>query len=188
MALNGGDNQSITKREGYLEWEEYFMAASFLSAMRSKDPVTQVGACIVNKENVVVGLGYNGMPKGCSDDELPWTKHSVDKLDNKYLYVVHAEVNAITNRNTALLDGCRMYVGLFPCNECAKVIIQAGIREVIFMSDKHCAKPETIAAKRMFQMAGVAYRQFTPKQKKIVIDFDLVDWNNASQVPPTPRK
>ncbi|XP_076845658.1 deoxycytidylate deaminase isoform X3 [Brachyhypopomus gauderio] len=113
------------KRQDYLEWPEYFMSVAFLSAQRSKDPNSQVGACIVNQENKIVGIGYNGMPNGCDDDLLPWSRAAEDKLDTKYPYVCHAELNAIMNKNSADVKGCSMYVALFPCNECAKLIIQA---------------------------------------------------------------
>ncbi|CAH0560212.1 unnamed protein product [Brassicogethes aeneus] len=142
------------KRENYLNWDEYFMATAFLAAKRSKDPCSQVGACIVNNENVIVGIGYNGMPKGCHDDDFPWEKENENPLDNKYYYVCHAELNAILNKNCADVKGCRIYVGLFPCNECGKVIIQSGIKEVIYMSDKHSHKPHTIASKLMMDSAG----------------------------------
>ncbi|XP_007998550.2 deoxycytidylate deaminase isoform X3 [Chlorocebus sabaeus] len=117
---------SCKKRDDYLEWPEYFMAVAFLSAQRSKDPNSQVGACIVNSENKIVGIGYNGMPNGCSDDLLPWSRTAKNKLDTKYPYVCHAELNAIMNKNSTDVKGCSMYVALFPCNECAKLIIQAG--------------------------------------------------------------
>ncbi|XP_072806598.1 deoxycytidylate deaminase isoform X4 [Vicugna pacos] len=116
------------KRDDYLEWPEYFMAVAFLSAQRSKDPNSQVGACIVNAENKIVGIGYNGMPNGCSDDLLPWRRTAENILDTKYPYVCHAELNAIMNKNSADVKGCSMYVALFPCNECAKLIIQAALR------------------------------------------------------------
>uniref|UniRef100_A0A8C7NJM5 dCMP deaminase n=1 Tax=Oncorhynchus mykiss TaxID=8022 RepID=A0A8C7NJM5_ONCMY len=127
--LNGtpaSDPAQTKKREDYLEWPEYFMAVAFLSAQRSKDPSSQVGACIVNQENKIVGIGYNGMPNGCDDDLLPWSRSADDRLDTKYPYVCHAELNAIMNKNSADVKGCSMYVALFPCNECAKLIIQAG--------------------------------------------------------------
>ncbi|KAM5311099.1 deoxycytidylate deaminase isoform 2-T9 [Glossophaga mutica] len=168
------------KREDYLEWPEYFMAVAFLSAQRSKDPNSQVGACIVNAENKIVGIGYNGMPNGCSDDLLPWRRTAERKLDTKYPYVCHAELNAIMNKNSADVKGCTIYVALFPCNECAKLIIQAGIKEVIFMSDKYHDSEETVAARLMFDMAGVTFRKFTPKCSKVVIDFDSIN-NRPSQ-------
>ncbi|XP_066153214.1 deoxycytidylate deaminase [Euwallacea fornicatus] len=174
------------KREEYLEWPDYFMAMAFLAAQRSKDPCSQVGACIVNENNIIVGVGYNGMPLGCNDDEFPWAKNSKNKLENKYLYVCHAELNAILNKNCASVKNCTIYVGLFPCNECAKVIIQSGIKEVVYMSDKHARKLSTLAAKTMFNAAGIQYRQFTPKNRKIVIDFDEINWNDQSQLPSSP--
>lgn len=162
-----------TKRTDFLPWDDYFMAVAFLSAMRSKDPSSQVGACIVNADKKIVGIGYNGMPFGCSDDELPWSKESSDPLQTKYMYVCHAEMNAIMNKNCSDLAGCRVYVALFPCNECAKLVIQAGIREVVFFSDKHQQKPETVASKRMLDMAGVVYRQYTPSRRKIELNLSL---------------
>ncbi|NXQ45259.1 DCTD deaminase, partial [Catharus fuscescens] len=166
---------SCKKREDYLEWPEYFMAVAFLSAQRSKDPSSQVGACIVNSENKIVGIGYNGMPNGCSDDVLPWTRTGANRLDTKYPYVCHAELNAIMNKNSADVKGCSMYVALFPCNECAKLIIQAGIKEVIFMSDKYHDTTEMTAARRMFDLAGIIYREFKPRCSKIIIDFDSIN-------------
>ncbi|XP_011297873.1 deoxycytidylate deaminase isoform X2 [Fopius arisanus] len=180
--------KEIQYRTNYLSWEDYFMAVAFLSSQRSKDPCTQVGACIVNDMNVIVATGYNGMPKGCSDDDFPWQKNTENRLDSKFLYVCHAEVNAILNKNSDDVRNCRIYVGLFPCNECAKVIIQSGITKVIYMSDQNSHKPETIASKKMFEAAKVEYRQYIPKQKKIVIDFNQIDWNNQDQGPPTPLK
>lgn len=170
------------KREDYLEWCEYFMAVAFLSAQRSKDPSSQVGACIVNPENKIVGIGYNGMPNGCHDDSLPWARTADDRLDTKYPYVCHAELNAIMNKNSADVKGCVMYVALFPCNECAKLIIQAGIKEVIYMSDKYHDTPEMTAARKMFDLTGIKYTKFVPKLKSIVIDFDSI--NNTRQKPP----
>ncbi|XP_073954593.1 deoxycytidylate deaminase isoform X2 [Choristoneura fumiferana] len=159
------------------------MAMAFLAAKRSKDPSSQVGACVVNKENKIVGIGYNGMPLGCDDEVFPWGKNTPSPLDSKYLYVCHAEMNAILNKNAADVKDCSIYVGLFPCNECAKIIIQSGIKEVIYLSDKHAHKPETVASKRMFDAVGVKYWQFTPKNEKIEINFSDIDWNNMS-----PRK
>ncbi|XP_050733934.1 uncharacterized protein LOC127007248 isoform X1 [Eriocheir sinensis] len=159
------------KRTDYLPWDDYFMAVAFLSGMRSKDPCTQVGACIVNADKKIVGVGYNGMPNGCSDDELPWGKKASDPLDNKYMYVCHAEMNAIMNNNSPNLADCSIYVALFPCNECAKLIIQAGIKKVLYFSDKHRNKPQTKASKRLLDMAGVEYRLCMPSQK--TIDLNL---------------
>ncbi|XP_044144366.1 deoxycytidylate deaminase isoform X1 [Bufo gargarizans] len=169
------------KREDYLEWHEYFMAVAFLSAQRSKDPSSQVGACIVNTENKIVGIGYNGMPNGCDDDVLPWARTADDRLDTKYPYVCHAELNAIMNKNSADVKGCTMYIALFPCNECAKLIIQAGIKDVIYMSDKYHDTPEMKASRRLLDLAGIKYTNFVPKMKKIVIDFDSI--NNTRRTP-----
>ena len=177
--------------------DDYFMSVAFLSSMRSKvrnynikealgaflsynlrgtgpikqDPSTQVGATIVNAENRIIGIGYNGFPTGCSDDQLPWNREAEDSLDTKYMYVVHAEMNAILNKISASVSGARMYVALFPCNECAKLIIQSGIKEVIYLSDKYHSLPSFVASRRMFAMAGVATRQHSPANPQIVIDF-----------------
>ncbi|XP_045778596.1 deoxycytidylate deaminase [Maniola jurtina] len=159
------------KREDYLEWRDYFMAVAVLAAKRSKDPNCQVGACIVNKEKKIIGVGYNGMPAGCSDDEFPWGKEGSSPLDEKSLYVCHAEMNAIINKNLADVKDCTIYVTLFPCNECAKFIIQSGITEVVYLYDKFSAKPKYLASKRMFIAAGIKCRQFIPKRDKIEIRF-----------------
>jgi dCMP deaminase len=159
------------KRTDYISWEELFMGTAILAGLRSKDPQTQVGACIVDPDNKIVGIGYNGMPIGCSDDLFPWTNTS-DKYQSKKLYVCHAEMNAILNKNVVNLKGCTIYVGLFPCNECAKIIIQSGIKEVIYNSDKKFGKVETKASKRMFDETGVKYRQYTSKRDAITIDFN----------------
>ncbi|CAM9710276.1 unnamed protein product, partial [Chrysoparadoxa australica] len=172
----------VTKREDYIQWDDYFMAVAFLSAMRSKDPSTQVGACIVNPEKRIVGIGYNGFPTGCDDDKLPWARKADNELDTKYLYVCHAEVNAILNKNSADVKGCSMYVALFPCNECAKLIIQSGIKEasngntpsVIYMCDKYHNSANMIASRRLLGMAGVQCRQHIPSQQKITIDFTKI--------------
>jgi dCMP deaminase len=164
--------KKVSKRdEGVIKWDDYFMAVAFLSSMRSKDPSTQVGACIVNTDNRIVGIGYNGFPRGCSDDILPWSREAENELDTKYPYVCHAEVNAIINKNSADVSGCRIFVALFPCNECAKMIIQSGITEVVFLSDKYHDTPSMRASRRMLTMAGVAQRQMEPTQQSITIDF-----------------
>nr|XP_054755502.1 deoxycytidylate deaminase-like [Lytechinus pictus] len=151
------------------------MAVAFLSAQRSKDPNSQVGACIVNEEKKIVGIGYNGMPNGCHDDALPWSRESEDWLETKYPYVCHAELNAIMNKNSADVKGCTMYVALFPCNECAKVIIQSGIKKVIFLSDKYHETNTMTAARRMLDYAGVTYSKFTPSKQTVTIDFYTLD-------------
>lgn len=135
------------KRQGYLSWDEYFMGVAMLSGMRSKDPHSQVGACIVSEDNKILSMGYNGFPKGCSDDEFPWGREG-DPLDTKYLYVTHSELNAILNYRGGSLEGAKLYVSLFPCNECAKAIIQAGIRTIVYDCDKYADTPSVIASKK----------------------------------------
>ncbi|KAG5286391.1 hypothetical protein AALO_G00014310 [Alosa alosa] len=178
----GNSEGPIGKREDYLEWPEYFMAVAFLSAQRSKDPSSQVGACIVNPENKIVGIGYNGMPNGCNDDLLPWARAAADRLDTKYPYVCHAELNAIMNKNSADVKGCTIYVALFPCNECAKLIIQAGIKDVIYLSDKYHSAPEMTASRRLLNLAGIKYKQFVPRRSKIVIDFNSINHSGGKNL------
>lgn len=151
------------KRKDYLDWDETFMLMSNLIAMRSKDPSTQVGACVVNDQNIIVGLGYNGFPRGCHDDNLPW-KRDGNTMDVKYTYVVHAEANAIMNANSSV-KGCRIYVDLFPCNECAKIIIQSGISEVVYAEDKYASVDIFKASRKMFKTAGIKLRKYVPKKK-----------------------
>jgi len=146
------------------------MGIALLSAKRSKDPNTQVGACIVNEKKRIVGVGYNGFPTGCLDDKLPWAREAESELDTKYLYVVHAEENAILNARQDL-NNCIVYVDLFPCNWCAKSIIQSGIKEVVYLSDKYANTNSTIASKKMLDLAGVKYRKLKPKRKGIILDF-----------------
>ncbi len=158
------------KREEYLSWDEYFMGIAVLSSMRSKDPSTQVGACIVNTDKRILSMGYNGMPRCCSDDEYPWDKTD-SALDSKYLYVCHAELNAILNCAFGSVRGCTVYTTLFPCNECAKAIIQSGIAEVIYMSDKYADSDSVMASKRMFDSAGVKYRCYKKSNKDIIVNL-----------------
>jgi dCMP deaminase len=160
------------KRTDYLNWDEYFMAVALLSAQRSKDPSTQVGACVANAQNKIVGVGYNGFPRGCSDDELPWDRNG-GFLDTKYPYVCHAELNAVLNAISTDLQGCRIYVGLFPCNECTKVIIQSGIREIIYLSDKYHDTDQVRASKIMLDKAGIPYRQLKTRMAHLNISFLL---------------
>ena len=162
------------KRETYLNWDDYFMSVALLSGMRSKDPSTQVGACIVNKNNIIESIGYNGLPKGCSDDEFPWEREG-NSLETKYLYVVHAELNAILNAKGKDLTGCSIYVALFPCNECAKAIIQSGIKEVVYLSDKYANTDSVKASKKMFNASNVQLRQLIPREKNIQFSLDLKD-------------
>ena len=147
------------KRTDYISWDEYFMGVAMLSGMRSKDPNTQVGCCIVSQDNKILSMGYNGLPIGCSDDDFPWEREG-DPLETKYLFTAHSELNAILNYGGGSLRGAKLYVSLFPCNECAKAIIQSGIKEVIYDSDKYAATPSTIASKKMFDAAGVKYTQY----------------------------
>jgi dCMP deaminase len=161
-----------TKRTDYLSWDDYFMAISFLTAQRSKDPNTQVGACIVDADKRIVGLGYNGFPAGCSDDDLPWARQGSSELHKKYLYVCHAEVNAILNKCSADVKGAVLYVALFPCNDCAKMIIQAGIREVVYMSDRYHDSDACRASRIMFKMAGVTLRNYIPTMPSVRIQLD----------------
>lgn len=161
----------ITKRSGYLSWDSYFMAVAFLSAQRSKDPNTQVGACIVDANKCIVGIGYNGFPRGCSDEHLPWARQAQSDLHKKYPYVCHAEVNAILNKCSANVKGATLYVALFPCNDCAKVIIQAGIREVVYLHDYYHDTDQCRASRIMFRMSGVKLRQYHPEERIISINF-----------------
>ena len=156
------------KRNDYISWDEYFMGIAMLAAKRSKDPNTQVGACIVSADNIILSIGYNGMPKGCSDDVFPWVREGEE---TKYPYVVHAELNAILNANGRDLRGSRLYVALFPCNECAKAIIQSGVKEVLYLSDKYCDTMLNLASKRMLQAAGVKFTQLHFDRKEILLDF-----------------
>ena len=158
------------KRTNYISWDEYFMGIALLAANRSKDPNTQVGACIVSPENIIISTGYNGMPKGCSDDDFPWNRDGTE-CETKYPYVVHAELNAILNANGRNLHNARVYVALFPCNECAKAIIQSGIKEVVYLSDKYNGTPGNIASKRMLNAAGVKYTKLIPKKESIILNF-----------------
>ena len=141
-----------------ISWQQYFMGVAKLSAYRSKDPNTQVGACIVSPENKIVGVGYNGLPWGCEDDQFPWAAREGDLYDTKYPYVVHAELNAILN-SISHLQGCTIYVSLFPCNECAKAIIQSGIKKIVYESDKYSDTEATQASKKMLMAAGVELQQ-----------------------------
>lgn len=160
------------KREEYISWNEYFMGVAILSSKRSKDPGTQVGACIVSDDKKIVGIGYNGFPRGVEDDQFPWDK-GVDFLDSKYPYVVHAEPNAILN-STVPLKNATLYVTLFPCNECAKLIIQSGIKEVVYLEDKYHDDDSSIASRRMFDSAKVDYHQME------MIKVSISKWKKQS--------
>ncbi len=160
----------MQKRTDYITWDEYFMGVALLSARRSKDPSTQVGACIVNRKNKIVGAGYNGLPIGLHDDDFPWGKEG-EFLDTKYPFVCHAELNAILNNIGMDLGGCKIYTALFPCNECAKAIIQAGITEVVYLSDKYDGNQIVTASKKMLDTAGVTYRRVETKREGISLSF-----------------
>lgn len=155
------------KNDRHISWDEYFMGVAVLSAQRSKDPNTRVGACIVNPKKRIVGIGYNGLPYGCDDDVFPWDNDKEGYLDNKYPYVVHAEPNAILNA-TCPLEGCTLYVTLFPCNECAKLVIQSGIKKIVYMDDKYAGTLSDQASKRMLDAAGVEY----VKMKRITVTLE----------------
>ncbi len=158
------------KREDYLGWDEYFMGIAKLAAMRSKDPVTQVGACIVSRDNKILSLGYNGFPWGCSDEEFPWGKEG-GLLESKYAYVTHSELNAILNYRGGSLEGSILYVSLFPCQECAKAIIQAGIRRIVYESDKYDGTEGNTASKRMLNAAGVELIHYRPSGRVVKLEL-----------------
>lgn len=165
---------NVKHRTDYLSWDEYFMGIAKLSALRSKDPSTQVGACIVSSDNRILSIGYNGAPNGFHDEDFPWDREG-EALETKYLYVCHAELNAILNFRGHKRDfeGAKIYVALFPCNECAKAIIQAGIKEVVYLSDKYHNDINFIASRRLFDSCGVTYRKLTvDKHKNINISLD----------------
>ncbi len=156
------------KRTDYISWDEYFMGIAMLAARRSKDPNTQVGACIVSQDKIIISTGYNGMPKGCSDDEFPWEREGEQ---TKYPYVVHAELNAILNANGRDLRGSKLYVALFPCNECAKAIIQSGVQEVVYLSNKYRDSMATMASQRMLDAAGVKCTQLRTSHPTITLEL-----------------
>ncbi|CCV64540.1 Deoxycytidylate deaminase [Alteracholeplasma palmae J233] len=151
------------KRQKYISWDEYFIGVAQLSALRSKDPSTQVGACIVNTDKRIIGIGYNGLPSGCEDDEFPWERENKSIVDTKYPYVVHAEANAILNA-TRETKGSSIYVTLFPCNECMKLIIQSGIKEIVYVSDKYSETDLHKAAFKMMKAANISYRQINASE------------------------
>ncbi|NLJ15745.1 MAG: dCMP deaminase family protein [Clostridiales bacterium] len=158
------------KKQDYITWDEYFMGIAVFSAMRSKDSSTQVGACIVNEDKRIISIGYNGMPNGCHDDCMPWGRDG-DPLETKYPFVCHAELNAILNSNGRSLKNATAYVTLFPCNECAKAIIQSGISKVIYLEDKYANTESVIASKKMFDMVGVKYIQYKMSNKTITFNL-----------------
>ena len=160
----------MDKRNDYISWDEYFMGVAILASQRSKDPSTQVGACIIDGDKRILSTGYNGFPQGCSDDEFPWNRDE-SLGETKYDFVVHAELNAILNASGKKLAGATVYVGLFPCNECAKAIIQSGIKEVIYLSDKYHGTPPMEASRKMLEAAGIKLEQIKPTKASIVLNF-----------------
>ena len=154
------------KRQDYISWDEYFMGVAYLSGLRSKDPNTQVGSCIVSQDNKILSMGYNGFPIGCSDEDFPWQREG-DPYDTKYFYVTHSELNAILNYRGGSLEGTKLYVSMFPCQECAKAIIQSGIKEIIYGNDKYADTAGVKASKRMLEAAGVSFRQYQPSGREI---------------------
>ncbi len=161
----------MDQRTDYLNWDAYFMGIALMSAERSKDPGTQVGACIVGSDNKILSVGYNGMPTGCSDDDMPWEREADSELDTKYPFVCHAELNAILNSNIGNLSGCTAYVTLFPCNECAKAIIQSGIRRVVYYSNKYADTNSVKASVFLFKTCGVEIIEYKPSGKKLTISL-----------------
>lgn len=157
------------KRLDYISWDEYFMGVAILSGMRSKDPGTQVGACIVSSDNKILSMGYNGFPTGCSDDEFPWEREG-EPLESKYYFAAHSKLNAILNYRGGSLEGAKIYVSLFPCNECAKAIIQAGIKTIVYDSNKYANTPAVIASRRMLDAAGVQYYQYKRTGREIKLN------------------
>ena len=157
------------KREDYINWDEYFMGVAILASYRSKDPNTAVGACIVNNENIILSIGYNGAPRGLHDDHMPWDREG-DFINTKYAYVCHSELNAILNYR-GNVENTKMYVTLFPCNECAKAIVQSGIKEVIYLSDKYNGTDGNIVSKKIFDEVGVKYTKYEPQNRQITIDL-----------------
>lgn len=146
-----------------ISWDNYFMGVAQLAAKRSRDLNTQVGACIVKGKNIIA-TGYNGMPRTCDECGLP-TGREGNWLDTKYPYVVHAEMNAILNAPTTKLDGCKIYVTLYPCCECAKAILQSGIKEVYYLEDKHPEQDTFKASKKMFELSGTKVEKFIKEEE-----------------------
>ena len=159
------------KRNDYINWDEYFMGVALLSAQRSKDDNTQVGACIVNNKKRIISTGYNGMPNGISDDLLPWEREGTSILDVKYTYTCDAELNAILNCPLSNLENCTLYVTLFPCNECCKAIIQSGIKRVVYLCDKYADTEKIIASKKMFNLANITLEKYIPTGRKLTLEL-----------------
>ena len=158
------------KRTDYISWDEYFMGIALLSAMRSKDNSTQVGACIVNDQHRILSIGYNGMPNGCDDDDMPWERSGDTSLDTKYPFVCHAELNAILNSALQNFNNCTLYVTLFPCNECTKAVIQSGIKRIVYLDNKYADTESTKASVIMLEKCGVSFEQYNPTERSIVLE------------------
>ena len=158
------------KRTGYISWDEYFMGIALLSAMRSKDNSTQVGACIVNDQHRILSTGYNGMPNGCDDDDMPWERSGETSLDTKYPFVCHAELNAILNSASRDFRNCTLYVTLFPCNECTKAVIQSGIKRIVYLDNKYADTESTKASVIMLEKCGVSFEQYIPTGHSITLE------------------
>ncbi|KAF7710059.1 hypothetical protein HF521_008931 [Silurus meridionalis] len=141
--------------------EVYFMTVALLFAKKSPDPNTKVGACIVNQEGKIVGIGYNKMPNGCENADFPWKRGKYDDPTTKHQYVCHAELNAIVNKTSVDVKGCTIYVTLFPCNQCARILIQSGVRNLVYLSNKRKDRPDTNVSNKLLDTAGVTCRQFT---------------------------
>ncbi|MDD2227242.1 MAG: dCMP deaminase family protein [Clostridia bacterium] len=165
----------LTKRLDYISWDDYFMGVALLSAKRSKDPSSQIGCCIVSPDNIIVSVGYNGFPWGCSDDEFPWQRNGNSAYETKYPYVVHSELNAILNANGRPLKNCRMYCSLFPCNECAKAIIQSGIKEIYYLSDKYHESELYAASRKMLKAANVKAIPLKTSLKTLTLSYEIKD-------------
>ncbi len=165
-----GKSKNVSKRQDYISWDEYFMGVSILSGKRSKDPSTQVGACIVDNDKKIIATGYNGAPRGIDDEDFPWAREG-DFLETKYAYVCHAELNAILNSTRENLNNCTIYVALFPCNECAKAIIQSGIKKVVYLSDKYMDVPAFIASRRILDMAKIDVVEMKPSRDFLTLEF-----------------
>jgi len=176
ISPNQKNDNRFFGRTDYLSWDEYFMGVSILSSLRSKDPSTQVGACIVDSDKKIVATGYNGAPRGINDKDFPWSREG-DFLETKYAYVCHAELNAVLNSTRDNLKNCTMYVALFPCNECAKAIIQSGIKKIVYLSDKYKDVPEFIAGRKLFEMAGVETVELKPGIREIKLNLNVQDEN-----------
>lgn len=159
-----------SKRKDYISWDQYFMGVAHLAGMRSKDPNTQVGACIVSDDHKILSMGYNGFPRGCNDDEFPWAREG-ETLDTKYPFVTHSELNAILNFRGGSLEGTTLYVSLFPCNECAKAIIQCGIKKVVYLENKYADTESVKASVMMLEKCGVAVEEYKKSGREITLSL-----------------